>query len=67
MHHIDNDKAYREKARWNLHKNAPDYIKQILETTATNFSSLKPSKLDGQYIRDAAREVKDKLISHVLW
>ena len=31
MHYMDADKAYREKARLELHKNATSYIEQILE------------------------------------
>ena len=33
MHHMDADKVYREKARWELHKNITSYTKQILEAT----------------------------------
>ena len=36
MHHIDADKAYWEKAQWELHKNATSCIEQILEATTTN-------------------------------
>ena len=48
MHHIDRNKMYREKAGWELHKNATSYFDQILEaaphkTTAVR-SSKKPSK-----------------------
>ena len=34
MHHIDVDKAYREKARRELYKNATGYIELILEATS---------------------------------
>ena len=34
MHHMDANKMHKEKARWNLHKNATSYIEQILEATA---------------------------------
>ena len=33
MHNVDADKTYREKAWWELHKNAMSYIEQILEAT----------------------------------
>ena len=33
MHHMEADKAYGEKARRELHKNAMSYIEQILEGT----------------------------------
>ena len=52
MYHMDTDKAYRGKARQNLHKKAMSYIGQIFEATfpqnsnctATYLPSLKPSK-----------------------
>ena len=31
MHHIDAYKTHREKARWELHKNATSYLEHILE------------------------------------
>ena len=31
MHHTDTDKTYREKAKWELHKNATSYKEQIRE------------------------------------
>ena len=34
MHHMDANKAYREKAWGQLHKNATSYIEQILEATS---------------------------------
>ena len=52
MYHMDANKTHREKAIWELGKNASSYFKQILEETplktaagtATNFSSRKPFK-----------------------
>ena len=51
MHHMDVDKAYREKAWRKFQKNAMSCDEQILEATftsnsytATHLSSLKPSK-----------------------
>ena len=35
MHHMEAEKAHREKAWWQLHKNATSYIEQILEATVT--------------------------------
>ena len=35
MHHINADKMYWEKAKWELHKNATSYTEQILEATST--------------------------------
>ena len=35
MHHMDADKAYSEKPRQELHKNATSYIEQILKTTVS--------------------------------
>ena len=34
MHHIDADLAYREKARWELCKNAMSYTEKNLEATS---------------------------------
>ena len=34
MHHMDADKACREKARRELHKNATSYIEQIMKETS---------------------------------
>ena len=34
MHLMDVDKAFREKAWRQLHKNAPSYIEQILDVTS---------------------------------
>ena len=42
MHHKDTDKAYREKTRWELHKNATSYIKQILEPTSHETAAVQP-------------------------
>ena len=52
MHHMDANKMRTEKARWEVHNNATNYIEQILVTTPpwnnsymdTNLPSLKPSK-----------------------
>ena len=48
MHHVDADKEHRDKARWEVHKNATSYTEQIQETAlicmATYLSALKPSK-----------------------
>ena len=52
---MDADKAYREKTIQELHKNAPSKIEQILEATSY-LPSQKPSKLDGQDMRDTAGE-----------
>ena len=42
MHHMDTDKAYKEKARQELHKNAMSYIEQILEATSYKTAAVKP-------------------------
>ena len=41
-HHIVADKAYREKPRWELHKNATSYIEQILEATSHKTADVWP-------------------------
>ena len=33
LHHMDTEKAYREKARRKLHKNTTSSIEEILEAT----------------------------------
>ena len=33
MYHMNTNKTYREKAKWELHKNDTSYFKQILEAT----------------------------------
>ena len=43
MHHMDADKAYREKARWELHKNATSYIEQNLEATSHKTAPVRSS------------------------
>ena len=40
---MDKDKAYQEKARQELHKNATSYIKQILEVTSHETAAVQPS------------------------
>ena len=42
MHHMDTDWAYGEKARRELHKNAPSYIEQILEATFRKTAAVRP-------------------------
>ena len=40
MHHLDADKARKEKAWRQLHKDSTSYIKQILEATSHKTASL---------------------------
>ena len=40
MHYMNADKACREKARLELHKNATSYIEQILEATSHKTAAL---------------------------
>ena len=61
---MDTDKKHTEKAR-ELHKNAMNYIEQILEATThettctvTYLPSLKPSGLDKQDMRNIAGEAR---------
>ena len=42
MNHIDADKAYIEKARQELPKNATSYIEQILEATSHETTVVRP-------------------------
>ena len=42
MHHLDTDKAYREKAWQQLHKDATSCIKQILEVTSHKTAAVWP-------------------------
>ena len=42
MHHMDAGLAHREKARWELHKNAMCYIEQILEATSHKTAAVRP-------------------------
>ena len=38
----DVGKAYREKARWELHKNTMSHIEQILEATSHKIAAVRP-------------------------
>ena len=42
MHHTDADKTYKEKARWELLKNATSYIEQIMEATSQEITTVQP-------------------------
>ena len=42
MHHIDIDKAYKEKARQELHNNATSHIEQILKATSHKATDVRP-------------------------
>ena len=42
MHHIDADKAYREKAGQELHKNTTSQIEQILDATSYKTAAVRP-------------------------
>ena len=42
MYHMDTDEEYREKARWEMHKNAMSYIEQILEATSHKKAAVQP-------------------------
>ena len=42
FYYMDADKAYREKAKWELRKNATSYIEQILEVTSHETADLWP-------------------------
>ena len=42
VHHMDTDKTYREKARWELHRIALSYIEQILESTPHKTAAVPP-------------------------
>ena len=73
MHHMDTDKAYGEKAWWQLHKNTTSCIEQILEATShktasgwspTTYHENHPNEMNqtcGTLVRS-----KDKFISNVL-
>ena len=39
MYHMDDDKIYIEKARWELQNNAQSYIEQILVATIHKISA----------------------------
>ena len=68
MHHMDADRTYRETIWWEMHKsitnlywtNPGSNTPWNYGYTNTYFPSLKPFKLDEQYIRDS--KSKDKLI-----
>ena len=42
MHHMDADKAYQEKTRRELHKNAMSYAEQILEVASHKTTAVRP-------------------------
>ena len=42
MHCRDTNKMHREKARWELHKNATSYLTQILEAAPCETTSVQP-------------------------
>ena len=42
LYHINADKAYREKVRRELHKNATSYIEQILEAISHKTATVHP-------------------------
>ena len=42
MHHMNTDKAYREKTRQELHKNTTNYTEQILEATSHKTAAVQP-------------------------
>ena len=42
MHHIDADKTYREKGRWELHQNASNYFQKIQEATPHKTATVQP-------------------------
>ena len=42
MHHMDTDKAYREKTRREFHKNAPSNIEQIQQVTTHQEEAVQP-------------------------
>ena len=67
MDHMDANKTHREKAGWELHKNAKSYFEQILrEPTALRPLTFHLKNQDEQDMRDGAREKKEELISDVL-
>ena len=41
MHHLDADKAYREKAWGQLYNNVTSYIKQILKATSRKAAAVR--------------------------
>ena len=42
MNHVDTNKTLREKARWELDKNATNYFEQILEAIPHETTSVRP-------------------------
>ena len=42
MHHMDSDKAYREKAKQEFYKNATSSIEQILKATSHKTAAVQP-------------------------
>ena len=42
MHHMDADKAYKEKTKQELHKNATSCIEQILEAKSHKTIAVQP-------------------------
>ena len=42
MHHMDADKTPKEKAIWELHKDALSYTEQILEATFHKITAVWP-------------------------
>ena len=42
MHHINADKKHNDKVRQELHKNATNYIKEILEETPHETATVRP-------------------------
>ena len=72
---MDIDKTHREKARWEVQKNATSYIKQTLKTTPYEtiavrpFNShlkIHPSKTNKTILRLLEWRNKDELRSEVL-
>ena len=39
---MDTELVYREKARWELHKNATKYIEQVLEAISHKIGAVQP-------------------------
>ena len=69
MHHMDANKTHREKARWEVHKNAASYFKQILEATSYKTEAIQP--LASQCTNHPSKTNKtcgvlEKLISDIL-
>ena len=63
MHHMDGNKMHREKAWWELHKNAMSYFEQILEVlTQQNNISKTIQERQTRHAEHCWRN-KDELIS----